>query len=177
MQLSRRQRYYDTGRFPEVEAIREHWQTIRDEARVTFGALEERLVPILGPSYVLPLIPEAEDKNVVADVLYEEARRLSPQTTERLLQIPYVVAFAYSRLVPGKHIAPHEHWNPYLVAILCLEGAEGCHIIVGGERRDFHDGEMLVFDYTLTHESKNEGTAPRHALLVVMDPRKARATR
>jgi aspartyl/asparaginyl beta-hydroxylase (cupin superfamily) len=47
-------------------------------------------------------------------------------------------------------------------------------LIVGGERHDFKTGEVTLFDYTLPHEVKNEGTEERIVLLVVIDPKRAR---
>jgi aspartyl/asparaginyl beta-hydroxylase (cupin superfamily) len=154
--------------------VREQWRSILPEALATTRALGPRLAH-LGDSYILPLLPEPEDRNDIADELYAEARALAPFTTQLVGQIPYLVAYAFSKLVAGRKIPLHEHWNPYLVAILCLQHGGASHISVGGERREFVDGEIVMFDYTLPHESKNDGTDDRYVMLMVVDPRKARA--
>jgi aspartyl/asparaginyl beta-hydroxylase (cupin superfamily) len=42
--------------------------------------------------------------------------------------------------------------------------------VVNGERCTFRDGEYVVFDYTLPHYSKNEGSDDRIVLLMIIDP-------
>lgn len=175
MQGSRRRAYYDWAAYPQLEAVRAAWPTLRAEARTALDELGHFLGGQASSSYILPLRPEAEDRTVYPEELYSRACALAPETTRLVSAVPYVVAFAYSRLQPGKHIPLHEHWNPHLVAILCLQNGGSSHIIVDGQRRDFHDGELLIFDYTLPHESTNEGTDERIVLLMIMDPKKARA--
>lgn len=176
MHGSRRRAYYDATAFPQLAAVQAAWPTLRTEARSTLDALGHYLGGQATSSYILPLRPEAEDRTVYPDELYAKACALAPETTRLVSAVPYVMAFAYSRLQPGKHIPLHEHWNPNLVAILCLQDGGNSHIIVDEQRRDFHDGEIIVFDYTLPHESKNEGAEERIVLLMIIDPKKARAS-
>jgi aspartate beta-hydroxylase len=173
--LSRRKRYYDPSAYPEIDALRTQTSLILGEARATLASLGDKMK---GDTFILPLVPEPEDRHPVADPIWAAARALSPQTTVLLTAIPYVVAFAYSKLAASGHIAEHEHWNPYLVAILCLDDGGGRSFLrVGGERRDFRDGELLLFDYTLPHEAVNEGERDRIVLLISIDPRQKRQGR
>lgn len=171
----RRRAFYDWQTYPQLGAVQAAWPTLRDEARITMSQLGHLLGEQASSSYILPIVPEAEDRTVYPEALYAQARQLAPVTTQVVSAVPYVNAFAFSRLAPGKHIAEHEHWNPHLVAILCLQSGGSSHIIVDGQRRDFHDGEIILFDYTLPHESKNEGTTERIVLLMIIDPQKAKA--
>jgi aspartyl/asparaginyl beta-hydroxylase (cupin superfamily) len=41
----------------------------------------------------------------------------------------------------------------------------GCAFHVGGERREWHEGELLVFDDTVEHEAANGGTSDRIILM------------
>ncbi len=172
---SRRRAFYDARSFPEVFALRQHWPDICREARLVCATLSSRLESAIGPQYVVSLIPEPEDRTETVEELSRTARDLAPLTTRLVSDIGYVVSFAYSRIGPGGHIPSHEHWNPNVVAALCLQGGGHSHIVVGGERQDFQDGEIVVFDYTLPHESHNEGEIERLVLLMVISPKLARA--
>ncbi len=167
-----RRTFYAAGEFPELVELQREWPTIRDEAR---QALDE-LGPVLGhpasQSWILPLVPEAEDAHLIPAEVYARARALAPIATARCSAIAYVVAFAFSRLVAGTHIAQHAHWNPYLTGILTLDdGGANSHIVVAGQRHDFVDGDLMLFDYTLPHESKNEGEGDRIVMLMIIDRR------
>lgn len=170
---ARRRAFYDWTRYPELAEIRAALPTITAEARAVLAQFGPRMTQAIGASYILPLIGEPEDRNPIAEELYRQARELAPVTTRMISSIPYVIAFGFSNLSVGDTMPMHEHHNPYLVAILCLEGGEGCHILVNGERRDFQDGEFVVFDYTLEHGSKNRGANDRHVLLITLDPKRA----
>lgn len=178
-EVSRRRRFYDPRRFPELQAPLAHWKAIRDEALdVTSGPLWERLRVLGGLTpIVFPLMPEPTDSSAVHDPLFADAREAAPLTTRLVTSIPYVIAFAFARLRPGEVIPMHEHESPRLIALLCLQTGGDSHIVVGGERRDFEDGQLMVFDYTHTHETFNHGTEDRVALLMTIEARAARAHR
>jgi len=170
---SRRRPYYDAARYPELAGIRERWRDLGPEAKAVVDTLGTHMEKV-GPTYVIPLVPVPEDRAPEVEWLYAKARELAPTITSLVSAVPYIVSFAISRLVPGTDIPIHEHWNPHLVAMLCLQGGAGCHVTVGGERRDFVDGEYIVFDYTLPHGSRNEGTEERIVLLMIIEPKLAR---
>jgi aspartyl/asparaginyl beta-hydroxylase (cupin superfamily) len=170
---SRRRAFYDWTRFAALAEVRASYRTIAEEARRVLAELGPAVSQKLGSTYALPLVGEPEERHPVADKIFAQARALSPVTSGLLNQVPYVVAFAFSYLPVGASIPLHEHWNPYLVAALCLQGGGSSHILVGGERRDFQDGEFVVFDYSLPHESHNQGAIDRIVLLVTINPRLA----
>ena len=170
---SRRRAFYDWTRFAELAEVRAHYRTIAEEARGVLAELGPTVSSKLGSTYALPLVGEPEERHPVADLVFARARQLSPTTSRLLTSVPYVVAFAFSYLPVGASIPLHEHWNPFLVAALCLQGGGASHILVGGERRDFSDGEFVVFDYSLPHEAHNQGDIDRIVLLVTINPRLA----
>jgi len=168
----RRRAFFAAGDFPELVELQREWPTIRDEARQALDTLGPVLGHPVGHSWILPLVPEAEDQDLIPAEVCARARELAPIATARCSAVPYVVAFAFSRLVPGKHIALHTHWNPYLSGILTLDdGGANSHILVDGQRHDFVDGDLMLFDYTLPHESKNEGERDRIVMLMIIDRR------
>jgi aspartyl/asparaginyl beta-hydroxylase (cupin superfamily) len=72
----------------------------------------------------------------------------------------------FSVLAPGAHIPPHTgETNARLVVHLPLIVPEGCSYRVGFERRRWTEGQVLVFDDTLEHEARNDGTEPRVVLI------------
>lgn len=120
---------------------------------------------------VLALLPENEDRQVVPEGTWRANRRLVPKTTEILAAVPRLEAYAFSALEPNGHIRPHRHTNAFVTAALCLQHGGNSYIVVGGERREYRDGEMIVFDYTLEHEVFNRGPKERIVLLMLLDNR------
>lgn len=174
----RRRAFFAPDDFPELAVVQSQWRALRDEAVVALTALG----PVLGvppsQSYILPVVPEAQDRDLVTDDICARARAMAPLAMQLAGDVPYVIGCAFSRLTPGKHIAPHYHSTPYLTAILCLDdGGRRSHIIVDGQRRDFVDGELTIFDYTHEHESRNEGERDRIVMLLLIDPRRITSTR
>jgi aspartyl/asparaginyl beta-hydroxylase (cupin superfamily) len=72
----------------------------------------------------------------------------------------------FSRLAPGAHIPPHHGvMNARLICHLPLIVPPRCGFRVGGEVREWHEGELLVFDDTVEHEAWNHGTSERIILI------------
>lgn len=169
---SRRRAFYEPSRYPDVDALRPLVSTLLGEARQVYAGLGARLA-VLGDSYILPLVPEPEDSNPISDQVFAQARTLAPITTAKMSELPYIVSYAFSRVAPGAEIPEHDHWNPYLVALLCLTTGPGVWIRVGGETRTFAQGEIILFDYTLPHAVANPSDQERIVLLMVIDPKRA----
>lgn len=72
-------------------------------------------------------------------------------------QIPNASANAmFSLLAPGKKIPPHVGVNnTRLLCHLPLIVPDGCWFRVGGETRNWREGEAFVFDDTIEHEAAN----------------------
>jgi aspartyl/asparaginyl beta-hydroxylase (cupin superfamily) len=88
-------------------------------------------------------------------------------------------ASMFSVLQPRTHIPPHTGVaNTRLVVHLPLIVPEGCGFRVGGETRDWREGEAWVFDDTINHEAWNRSDEPRTILIFdVWSPRIAPAER
>lgn len=72
----------------------------------------------------------------------------------------------YSSLRPGAHIVPHNGLlNTRLICHLPLIAPPGCSFRVGNETRTWREGETIVFDDSIEHEARNDGTAIRIVLL------------
>jgi aspartyl/asparaginyl beta-hydroxylase (cupin superfamily) len=95
-----------------------------------------------------------------------------PQTMEALenVELPRITQRApsilFSRLAAGARIPPHNGvMNARLICHLPLLVPPGCGFRVGGETREWREGELLVFDDTVEHEAWNEGASDRIILI------------
>lgn len=98
--------------------------------------------------------------------------RLCPATLAALQAAPQPVIpnrapiALFSRLMPGTHIQPHHGLlNTRLICHLPLVVPDGCGLRVGGETRQWREGELLIFDDSFEHEAWNRGTSDRTVLL------------
>jgi aspartate beta-hydroxylase len=72
----------------------------------------------------------------------------------------------FSVLLPGTRIPPHTGVsNTRSVVHLALLVPPGCGFRVGGERREWTEGQAWVFDDTIEHEAWNESAARRAVLI------------
>lgn len=159
--------------YPELYRLYRHFGTFLEEALAAKPSIhyidDWRARPDTWG--VLALRPEPEDLGVIPESICSANRTLMPRTTEILDAVPNLQAFAVSLLVPGGHIRLHTHKNHFVTAVLCLQGGEGSHISVSGKRRDFLDGEVIVFDYRQAHEIFNDGDQDRIAMLLLFENR------
>jgi aspartyl/asparaginyl beta-hydroxylase (cupin superfamily) len=102
----------------------------------------------------------------------EAAVRRFPRTYAAVkdLDMPHIGARApsilFSRLQAGARIpAHHGVMNARLICHLPLIVPPGCGFRVGGETREWHEGELLVFDDTVEHEAWNESDRDRIILI------------
>lgn len=110
--------------------------------------------------------------------IFEKGRRV-PELEQRFgrtldaierLDLPRISVRApsilFSRLSPGAHIPPHHGiMNARLICHLPLIVPPGCGFRVGGEVRQWREGELLVFDDTVEHEAWNSGGSDRIILI------------
>ncbi len=95
-----------------------------------------------------------------------------PRTFETItrLDIPHITtrapAILFSRLSAGARIPAHSGMlNTRLICHLPLLVPPGCGFRVGGETREWKEGELLVFDDTVEHEAWNNGSSDRIILI------------
>jgi aspartyl/asparaginyl beta-hydroxylase (cupin superfamily) len=72
----------------------------------------------------------------------------------------------FSLLKAGARIAPHTGmFNTRLVCHLPLIVPPGCRFRVGNEVREWHEGELMIFDDTIEHEAWNDSGEDRVVLI------------
>mmetsp|Transcript_120656 Transcript_120656/g.232851 ORF Transcript_120656/g.232851 Transcript_120656/m.232851 type:complete len:657 (+) Transcript_120656:69-2039(+) len=78
------------------------------------------------------------------------------------------VACGIARLPAGSVIAPHCDGN--VLGLTCHLGVvvppTGCSICVGGQAREWAEGEMLLFDTTFKHSVENKSPGDRYVLMI-----------
>lgn len=158
--------------YPELQIISNHFDEIKEEVI----SLKSKMMYVndiriaTNVWNIFPLLPE-EDRVVFSEEVLREFQRLAPKSTEILSSIHTLKAYSFSSLSPGGHIRPHKHDNHYVTAILCLQDGGDSHIIVAGEKAQFKNGEIVIFDYTKEHEVFNNGKEDRIVLLMLLDNR------
>jgi aspartyl/asparaginyl beta-hydroxylase (cupin superfamily) len=163
--------FLDPAAYPQLATIGARWEDLRDEALAARSRMQpvddSRSTP--GAWSFLALLPEEEDRALAPEALTAANRALVPRSVELLDGVPGLLGYGFSCLAPGTAIAAHRHHQPRVTASLCLHGAAGASLEVGGEQRDYEDGEWLVFDYTRSHAVRNDGPLERLVLLVLLD--------
>jgi beta-hydroxylase len=150
----------DRRGFPQLDVLRDNWQTIRDEAAHLFDQ---------------GFIRAAEKKNDASfDSFFRQgwkrfyltwygdplpsAQALCPQTVKLLTSIPGVKAAMFALLPPGSKLNPHR--DPFAGSLryhlgLITPNSDDCRILVDGEVHAWGDGKDVVFDETYVHWAEN----------------------
>ncbi len=150
----------DRSGFGELDALRNHWQTIRAEAL----ALAEG-----------GHIRKAEGRNDASfDSFFRQgwkryylkwygnvlpsAQAQCPQTVALVDAIPMVKAAMFALLPPGSRLNPHR--DPFAGSLryhlgLVTPNSPDCRILVDGEELVWRDGEDFMFDETFVHWAEN----------------------
>ncbi len=154
--------YLQPADFPELEKLRSHWQTIRDEA-----------VALSQASHI-----KASDKHDDAgfhsffrtgwkrfylkwydDAPHPSALQLCPRTVQLLHDAPHVKAAMFAELPPGSRLGKHR--DPYAGSLryhlgLITPNDDRCWIRVDDQPYSWRDGQGVLFDETYIHWAANE---------------------
>jgi len=103
----------------------------------------------------------------------EEACARAPQTARIMEKLPLAgipgrtPTVFFSILQAGKHIPPHTGvTNTRAIIHLPLIVPPGCAFRVGGETREWREGEAFAFDDTIEHEAWNRSEVDRAVLIL-----------
>ena len=173
-------RYYERSEFPWAAELERQTDAIRDEVLALAGD-EGRFRPYL---YSDPSKPPRGDYGMIDNpdwstvMLWEDGAPVArnaeqcPRTMEAVEKLDLVTmpkrapCVMFSKLKARSRIPPHTGLlNVRLVCHLALVIPEGCLFRVGGEPRQWREGELLVFDDSVEHEAINDGTEDRTVLI------------
>ena len=158
--------YLPQARFPELDALREHAATIREEG-LALMAHARMKAPDNKDDAGFNSFAKAGWKRFYLKWYgdaHPSAVRLCPRTTELLRGIPNVSAAMFATLPPGAVLNPHR--DPYAGSLryhlgLVTPNDDGCHIDVDGQPYSWRDGESVIFDETYIHTAENRTDVER----------------
>jgi aspartate beta-hydroxylase len=174
--------YFDRSHFPWLKTLENQTGIIRGELLTVLETDISQLRPYVNqqpgtaPNIWSPL-DQSPDWSALFlwkhGVRQDEACRRFPQTAALLETLPLSnipgrspSAF-FSILRPGAHIPPHTGvTNVRSIVHLPLIVPPDCAFRVGGETREWVEGQAFVFDDTIEHEAWNRSNALRAILIL-----------
>lgn len=162
---------------PDLSALRENWQTIRDEVVELHkkGYFEQVTDPTKNSFYDIgfrTFYKYGWSKFYLTwyGYTHHSAERLCPKTVAILKTIPSVNGAMFSLLPPGSQLT--RHLDPVACSLryhlgLMTPNSAACYINVDGNPYFWRDGEDFLFDETYLHFAKNE--TDQHRLILMCD--------
>lgn len=174
--------FFDRGHFPWLERLESATPVIRDELNVILASADPGLAPYID-------MPPGTPRNLWSELdrssdwsalhLWRDGERIdsvcerAPRTAALVESLPLAnipgraPAVFFSILKAGKIIPPHTGVsNIRSIVHLPLIVPGNCGFRVGGETREWREGEAFAFDDTIEHEAWNRSGEDR-ALLIV----------
>jgi beta-hydroxylase len=157
---------------PELGMLRDHWQTIRDEALSLYrdGRIKasERYDDIGFNSFFRRGWKRFYLKWY--DDYLPSARAACPRTIALLRQVPSINAALFAVLPPGSQLGRHR--DPYAGSLryhlgLATPNSDACRLFLDGEPYSWRDGQDILFDATYIHHAANE--SDRYRVILFCD--------
>lgn len=153
--------------YPWMTLLRAEWKAIRKEL---MGCLDDKLwTP---GAYAASNEAYGSDWKIMgvftADKWQDEKRfEVTTRVAKRLASVKLSEVF-FAKMPPHTKIAPHsDNLNYILTSHLALDLEEGqCAITVGSQEEPWREGEMLAFDTSYMHSTRNDSDRPRYILVV-----------
>lgn len=174
--------FFDRGHFPWLERLEAATAVIREELKAILASPDPGLAPYIDmPPGTPPNLWTGLDKSPdwSALHLWRDGERIgpvcerAPQTAELVESLPLAripgraPAVFFSILRAGKRIPPHTGvTNIRSIVHLPLIVPGQCGFRVGGETREWREGEAFVFDDTIEHEAWNDSGEDRAVLIL-----------
>jgi aspartyl/asparaginyl beta-hydroxylase (cupin superfamily) len=174
--------YFDREHFPWLGDLEEQTDVIRAELVGLLGSGDAGLSPYVA---MPPGTPENKwsplNNNAAWSALHlwkdgarvEEACARAPKTAQIVEGLPLAgipgraPTVFFSILQAGKHIPPHTGvTNTRTIIHLPLIVPGDCAFRVGGETREWREGEAFAFDDTIEHEAWNKSSRDRAVLIL-----------
>lgn len=150
----------ERAKFPQLDPLRDHWQTIRTEATRLFDEGYIRAAEKHNDASFSSFFKEGWKRFYLT--WYGEplpsAAALCPETVALLAGVPSVKAAMFALLPPGSKLNPHR--DPFAGSLryhlgLITPNSDTCRIIVDGQPYAWRDGDDIVFDETFVHWAEN----------------------
>ena len=152
--------FVDVSNFRELDALRDNWRTIREEAVALNDQskiVASRDLDDLGFESLFKTGWKRFYLKWYGSTL-NSANELCPKTVEILEKIPSVKGGMFTMLPPGTRLGGHR--DPYAGSYryhlgLVTPNSEDCWITVDGDKYWWKDGEAMMFDETYIHAAEN----------------------
>ena len=150
----------DVDEFSELTPLREHWQTIREEALALYHGGHIRK-PTRHDDLAFNSFYKRDWQRFYlkwyGDYL-ASARALCPRTLELLASTPSVHAAMFALLAPRSHLVRHR--DPFAGSLrlhlgLVTPRSGECLIFIDGVPYHWREGEAVLFDETYVHRAEN----------------------
>jgi beta-hydroxylase len=170
----------DPGEFPELDLLRQNWQTLRDEglALVRQDCFDAVKRPGTAGYYDIGFrtffrCGWSRFYLHWYGYTHHSARRLCPRTVEILKQVPGIHGAMFAFLPRRSQLTRHA--DPIAVSLryhlgLATPNSDACFINVDGCNRSWRDGEVILFDETYLHYVRNDTDCDR--LILMCDVRR-----
>ena len=143
-----------------MAALRDNWETIRDEARVLLGGGGLKAASDHVDIGFNSFFQRGWRRFYLKwyDVPPPSAVALCPKTVALLQSIPSVNAAMFALLPPGARL--NEHRDPAAASVryhlgIITPNSDDCFINVDGENYSWRDGKDVMFDETYLHFAEN----------------------
>ncbi|MEE4304057.1 MAG: aspartyl/asparaginyl beta-hydroxylase domain-containing protein [Wenzhouxiangella sp.] len=153
--------YLERRDFPELDLLRDNWETIRDEARALFDQGHIRAADGRNDLAFNSFFKRGWTRFYLKwyNDGYPSAEELCPKTVELVRRIPSVHAAMFAVLPPHGRLGAHR--DPFGGSLryhlgLITPNSDDCRIYVDGERYAWRDGEDILFDETYIHRVEND---------------------
>lgn len=162
-----------------IDLLREHWETIRDEALALekSGAFDATKAPGSAGYYDVgfrTFYKRGWSKFYLKwyGTTHRSAQQTCPRTLALLADIPQIRGAIFSVLPPGAELTLHA--DPMACSFryhlgLSTPNSRQCSIYVDGVPCTWHDGKDFVFDETYPHYARNDTDMPRYILMCDVD--------
>ena len=171
----------DRNGFPQLDLLRDNWQTIREEALQLFDDGHIRASEKHNDASFNSFFKQGWKRFYLK--WYGEplasAETLCPKTVALLNAIPSVKAAMFATLAPHSKLNPHR--DPFAGSLryhlgLITPNSRDCRIFVDGEEHAWGDGKDVVFDETYVHWVENKTDQTRVILFADVErPLRTRA--
>ncbi|MBV6304723.1 lipid A hydroxylase LpxO [Candidimonas humi] len=153
--------YLHPALFPDLQVLRNEWQTIREEALALREASRIQAAQQYNDIGFNSFFRNGWRRFYLKwyDNPHPSAAQYCPRTLEILNRLPSVKAAMFAQLPPGGKLGLHR--DPYAGSLryhlgLVTPNDDGCAIFVDGEQYSWRDGQDVVFDETYLHYAANK---------------------
>jgi len=168
--------FFEPGLFPELQPLKENWQSIRDEI-LRYEQQNGAIQGLNSNPYVAPQFEGVNWSNVFLEnftIRHHKNREKFPVLSAIIDQIPNCSFVVISILSPNTIIKPHYGDTNGIVrchlGLIIPAGLPACGIRVGEEERGWEEGEMVLFTEAYLHGSWNKTEEKRYVLVVDIVP-------